>query len=102
MPNGLDDELTKEEENILYDFVKDKTMFETNRKSVRYFLSVYYQGIYDMTDIERMLSKLERKGYLSESIEVGDLAYGIKVVPYIKISIRSSKCVYILINLRNF
>jgi hypothetical protein len=73
------DDLSKEELDILYIFVKGKYMYITAPAKLGYFLSVY-KGIYDMNDVVAMLSKLVDKQYIDVDSHMGTAIYGIRDV----------------------
>jgi hypothetical protein len=91
MPNDKFKNLSREERDFLYHFVKTKSMFNAHRTSINFFLPEFNNTIYNTGDVSRILEKLTNSEYLSVSSEVisikqdftgrhpvVDLQYGIK------------------------
>lgn len=79
------EELSKDEIDILYDFIKRKSMFSANRTKLQHFLPEFNGKIYDKRFVDEMLENLRNVGYLySKSIfnETSSSVSGLKIGDY--------------------
>ena len=86
-----DEDLSKDELDILYIFIKRKSMFNSNRISLHYFSSNFNDKVYDIPQLMEMFDNLVNVGYLmkeilivgkkvrlNDEVNTFDIEYGIK------------------------